>query len=194
MGRDPKGARAPLIVRAIRRLPPLAVRLLLAVDFALCILPPWAWFLMSRYEGRLVGLREFVGLYWRAVKFVKAHAGHTGQGTGALNVDWTSDPIRSCKRPENPGYEPQGSCGTCQNCCTTNWLPAAERQSCPFLASKGCRIYGGVYWDYFNCGRYPTTANAVSSYSCPRFEGIFAPGMPAVAAGESLPRPLPLAR
>jgi hypothetical protein len=66
---------------------------------------------------------------------------------------------------------PRGSCGSCRNCCTTAWLPEEKRVNCPFLlATGGCRIYGGIWWDYFNCGRYPARPQAVAYYSCPRFD------------------------
>ena len=91
-------------------------------------------------------------------------------GTGAWTVDWGSGPVRSSPTRERPDAPTPGTCGTCKACCTTSWLPEAERLYCPFLGKRGCRIYGGVYWDHFNCGRYPYTPAASLHYDCPRFE------------------------
>lgn len=160
------------ITRAIRRLPPLWVRALVMSDLVLaCVLPPWAWFTMSRWLGRLLGPIEFARLYGRSVGFVWQHLVHTGEGTGALNVDWHAPAVRGCPREENAAYEPKGSCGSCKNCCTTYWQPPEQRKSCPMLSATGCMIYGGLYWDHFNCGRYPAEPSAVSHYGCPRFVG-----------------------
>ncbi len=106
-------------------------------------------------------------------------------------MDWFSAPVRGCQQPENPSYEPKGSCGTCKNCCTTHWLPEAEREKCSFLGEKGCTIYGGIWWDHFNCGRYPATPNVVAAYSCPRFAWLDEPavGQPRKKLPVAAPQP-----
>ncbi|MBI3725504.1 hypothetical protein HY251_16360 [bacterium] len=181
--------------RAIRRLPPLWVRLLMALDFFLCVfVPPWTYFWFCRWTGKLLSPREFSKLLGTGIRFAWAHVKHTGEGTGALNVDWSSPPVRSCQTKERSEHFPRGSCGTCKNCCTTGWLPEGKRLACPFLGEGGCTIYGGIYWDYFNCGRYPATPAAVSHYSCPRFEGLLtgAPRAALRASSEATAsRPLP---
>ena len=86
------------------------------------------------------------------------------------DAHWSDPPIRSSVTSQRMDYQPAGSCGTCQNCCTTHWMPPLERQSCPLLGAEGCTVYGGLYWDYFNCGRYPSTPPDTLAYDCPRFE------------------------
>jgi hypothetical protein len=159
---------------AVRRLPPLWVRYLILLDLFLAfVMPLWAWFALSRWRGRIVGPRETFRFYVQAVRFAWVHLRHAseGSGTGAFNIDWRSGPIRSSVGKERADWGQRGTCGTCQKCCTTNWLPEGERVSCPFLGASGCTIYGGVYWDYFNCGRYPVKPEGVAAYACPRFEG-----------------------
>lgn len=149
----------------------LVVRLLIALDVILCLHPAWAWFLAWRWTGRLLNPLEFARLYVQAVRFVVAHVKHglSGGGIGAWSVDWLSPPVRGAKFPENTSWSPQGSCGTCSQCCSTVWLPEPERISCPMLTDKGCGVYGGKFWDYFNCGRFPVAQAWADSYACPRF-------------------------
>jgi hypothetical protein len=171
------GAKPPAwslaVSRAIRRLPPRVVRILLILDLALLAFPFWAWLFIYRWTGRRLGLRASIYHYFNGWRFVLAHLRHTDQGTGPFSMDWSAPPVRGCTLPQAPAYEPKGSCGTCRNCCTTHWLPEEKRVSCNFLVKSGCSIYGGLYWDYFNCGRYPAQPMALASYSCPRFAGAF---------------------
>lgn len=158
----------------IRRLPAIVVRALVALDLILCLHPAWAWFLMWRWTGRAVGPVEGAKLYWRAIKFVVRHLQNAGAGTGAWTVDWLSPPVRRASWPEQPSWATPGSCGTCRQCCATPWLPPEQSVACPFLGEKGCQVYGGVFWDYGNCGRYPESAQGVRAYRCPRFLPIAA--------------------
>src|SRR5207248_640763 len=98
-----------------RRLPPLVVRLLIAVDLFLGLLPPWTWFLLCRWKGRLVGPREFFHFVTSGPRFAWQHIRHTSQGTGAFNVGWRSAPVRSAQARERDDHAPRGSCGTCKN-------------------------------------------------------------------------------
>lgn len=149
----------------------LLVRLLIVTDLVLCLNPAWAWFLAWRWTGRALGLREFARRYAQATRFVISHVRHAraGGGIGAWSVDWLSPPVRGARFQENAGWSPQGSCGTCSQCCSTVWLPEPERTPCPLLTDTGCGVYGGVFWDYFNCGRFPVDQAWADSYACPRF-------------------------
>ena len=146
----------------------------MVLDFALAVLVPpfWTYFWFCRWSGKVLSAREFWFFLRHGLPFAIEHLRHRGGGTGALSVDWSSPPVRSCQGRERVDHFPRGSCGTCKNCCTTNWLPEKDRLTCPYLTAQGCSIYGGIYWDYFNCGRYPSTPSAVDFYACPRFEGI----------------------
>lgn len=178
----------------LRRLPPRLVRGLIMADMALGLAcPPWGYFFFSRWSGRLLGPREFAKLGMGAYRFVWAHITHNAEGTktGAFYVDWTAPPVRRSLGRERADWANKGGCGTCMQCCSTTWRPEGQRVSCPFLGGKGCTIYGGLYWDYFNCGRYPAEPAGVAYYGCPRFEGIFEPRkVPEAASAE--PRRLPV--
>ena len=78
-------------------------------------------------------------------------------------------PVRRADWPEQPSWSPPGSCGTCRQCCATPWLQPEKSVTCPFLGEKGCQVYGGVFWDYGNCGRYPESPEGVTAYRCPLF-------------------------
>ncbi len=157
----------------VRRLPNVVVRVLILLDIALVPFPLWGWFWMSRWTGRLIGPREFVKKYFQALHYAFTHALHFHAGTGPLFIEWMSGPVRKSPGVERPDWLTKGSCGSCRNCCTTAWLPEEKRVSCPFLlAQGGCGVYGGLFWDYFTCGRYPASPEKVAYYSCPRFEGL----------------------
>ena len=159
------------ISRLVRRLPHRLVRIVLLFDLAFCVIPFWAWFVYRRWTGRWPDASEMRKLQLRGFRFGLAHIRHHSEGTGAFQIDWGSAPIRNAKATERQDYEHRGSCMSCRNCCTTTWLPPAEQLTCPLLGPEGCRIYGGVYWDYFNCGRYPYRPKDTQAYGCPRFEG-----------------------
>ncbi|MHC4393073.1 MAG: hypothetical protein ACYS22_17410 [Planctomycetota bacterium] len=106
--------------------------------------------------------------YIQGIRFMSGQLAHTGGGTGIDMIKWGSKPIRGANVTERADYADKGSCGSCRNCCTTHWLP--EPVACPFLGDDGCRIYGGVWWDYMNCGRYPAEPVNTIVYDCPRFE------------------------
>lgn len=147
------------------------VRLAIILDAIMAINPAWMWFLAWRWTGRAASPRELAAGYVQALRFVFKHAQHAvkGGGIGAWSVDWFSPPVRGAKFPENDDWRPQGSCGTCRQCCSTVWLPEQDRVNCPFLTDKGCGVYGGMFWDYFNCGRFPIDIGWADSYACPRF-------------------------
>lgn len=155
----------------IRKLPPPLVRLLLLVDLALCVLPFWAWFAFRRWTGVALSMKEMRERYVRGARFAAAHFRHSFQGTGFTNLSWRSPAIRFSDARERSDYAPRGSCGSCCNCCTTHWLPGGERAVCPLLGDDGCMVFGGLYWDHFNCGRYPYKPIDTRAYDCPRFEG-----------------------
>lgn len=156
--------------RQVRRLPPIVVRVLTLIDIVLGVTPCWAYFLYRRWTGRRISIGEFAPIYARALRFVAKHLAHTGEGTGPFSLPWLSAAaVRRSPVAERADHEPKGSCGTCKNCCTTHWLPAAEREDCPYLGPHGCRVYGGLWWDFFNCGRYPATPAMVPVYDCERF-------------------------
>lgn len=162
----------------IRRLPPLLVRVIVVIDLLLCVNPTWAWFLVWRWTGRLLMPHEALKLYLRAALFVLRHVQNVGHGIGAWTVGWFSPPVRRASWPDRPGWTPAGACGTCRKCCSTSWLPPEKAVSCPFLGESGCQVYGGVYWDYFNCGRYPESPVAIEAYRCPRFLPVVSPPRP----------------
>jgi hypothetical protein len=159
----------------VRRLPPRLARIIIIVDMALGAFPLWAYFFYCRWTGRLLGPREFLRHYVRGIQYTWAHAVHNAAGvkTGAFYVDWRTPPVRRTLGVERADWSSKGACGTCQKCCSTVWRPEGKRATCPFLGERGCTIYGGVYWDYFNCGRYPVEPLHVSYYECPRFVGVF---------------------
>ncbi len=155
----------------LRLLPPLAVRILCLVDILLSVTPCWAYFLYRRWTGRRISIMEFAPIYARGCRFVAKHLWNTGEGTGPFSLSWVREgPVRRSPLAERAGHFPAGMCGTCKNCCTTHWLPEGEREDCPYLGPDGCRVYGGLWWDYFNCGRYPATAAHLRIYDCKRFE------------------------
>jgi hypothetical protein len=78
-----------------------------------------------------------------------------------------------------------GSCGTCSNCCRPGG------RACPLLgkAPNGCLGFDSFYWRYFNCGRYPSIAEEIRYYGCPKWTlkrhgeaGAVAPGSRPVGA------------
>lgn len=147
------------------------VRLVILIDAMLALHPAWAWFLAWRWTGRMIHPVAFARGYFQAVRFVLEHARHGRQGgsVGAWSVDWFSPPLRRAAFRENVAWTPRGSCGTCRQCCSTTWLPEPDRVFCPFLTERGCGVYGGLFWDYFNCGRFPVDISWADSYACPRF-------------------------
>jgi hypothetical protein len=154
----------------IRRLPPPVIRTLCIIDLALAFIPIWAWFHYNRWSGKRVSLEQFVKIYPKGVRFVLKHMAHSGQGTGPFALDWFTGPVRRASLPERPDWHARGTCGTCRNCCTTHWLPEPERATCPYLEPSGfCGAYGGVWWDYLNCGRYPAEPAFTKYYDCQRF-------------------------
>lgn len=157
--------------RLVRMLPAPLVRAVLLTDIVLCVLPFWGRWAYRRWSGVWLSGAEFRRVYRQGIRFVAGHLAHTNEGTGLGMVEWTARPIRSAPVRERSDYRTPGSCGTCRNCCTTHWLPEAQRAECPFLGKDGCRVYGGLWWDYYNCGRYPARARDVRAYDCPRFEG-----------------------
>ncbi len=167
------GAGGRVVVGAtwLRRLPPRVVRVAVALDVTLALVhPAWAWLLMWRWTGRALGLRSFLRFCLQSTRFIWLHLLHAGNGTGGWSVDWRSPPVRRATRAERPDWLAPGGCGTCKNCCTTSWLPPRQAASCPFLGQAGCTVYGGVFWDYFNCGRYPDKPQVIAAYGCARFD------------------------
>jgi hypothetical protein len=74
---------------------------------------------------------------------------------------------------------PNGSsCGECSNCCK----PGGH--ACPLLDAELelCRGYDSFYWRYFNCGRFPTAAEEIEYYGCPKW--LLKPVTPSPANGE----------
>ena len=145
-------------------------RIGLALEATLCLFFPWFWLLYWRWSGRPLQLKEAWARYLRGLRFVfNLLFNGTRQGVGVLNLNWLAPPIRASVASERPDYRPSGSCGKCNNCCTTAWEGGAAI-TCPFLGKTGCDIYGRGWWDFFNCGRYPMLPQHVSAYDCPRFE------------------------
>jgi hypothetical protein len=161
--------------RWIRKLPVFAVRILCFIDLTLCLIPFWGYFAHRRWTRRRLSPGEFAPMYVRGVRFVLKHLRHTGQGTGPFAMSWLSAPVRRSPLPERSDHATRNSCGACRNCCTTHWLPEAEKVVCPLLSEAGCTVYAGIYWDYFNCGRYPAEPPHTRIYDCERF------GAPAIA-------------
>lgn len=157
------------IAARIRKLPVVLVRVLLMLDLALFFIPFWGWFAYRRWSGRNLTAAQFRPIYTKGCRFAVKHIMHTGGGTGPLSMSWTTPTVRKAPLPERLDFPTPGSCGTCKNCCTTHWLPPAEREACGFLGEKGCTIYGGMWWDHFNCGRYPADFPHTQVYDCRRF-------------------------
>ena len=155
----------------IRRLPPPIIRFLALADLFLSVIPFWAHFFYNRWTGQRVTREQFIPIYRRGVRFFLAHLKHGAEGTtGPLALDWALGPVRRASLPESPSWNARGSCGTCRNCCTTHWLPEKERLTCAFLQPNGfCGVYGGIWWDYMNCGRYPAEPAFTKYYDCQRF-------------------------
>lgn len=59
------------------------------------------------------------------------------------------------------------SCGECSACCTLT-------SNCCFRdkSTHKCRCYGSLFWNYFNCGRFPTSQEQLEHYGCKKFEAI----------------------
>lgn len=154
----------------LRSLPYPLTRWLIVVDLTLATCNPfWAWWLYRRWTDRRISWSAYWPIYKRWWVFMWQHFRHGSSHAGLWSVAWRSPPMRHAKHEERADYQPKGSCGTCSNCCKTSWLPPAKQVACPFLAKNGCTIYGGIFWDYFNCGRYPTGEPEVRVYNCPRF-------------------------
>ena len=146
------------------------VRSFIVADLVLGTMNPlWGWWLYRRWTRNPVAWRSYWPIYKRSLAFTWKHVRHGPSHTGLWSVAWRSPPVRRAHVEERSDYRPEGSCGTCSNCCKTSWLPPAEQVSCPFLGDNRCTIYGGRFWDYFKCGRYPTTAPEIGVYGCPRF-------------------------
>jgi hypothetical protein len=75
----------------------------------------------------------------------------------------TPDPASAALRPE---WLHGPSCGNCSNCCR------AGGYTCPLLDEERglCRGYDSFYWRYFNCGRFPSTAEETHYYSCGKWQ------------------------
>lgn len=154
----------------LRLLPHRLTRTLIVVDLTLATCNPlWGWWLYRRWTDKRITWVAYWPIYkrwlaftWQHIRFGKSHA-------GLWSMDWRSPPVRHAQHRERAEYRPKGSCGTCNNCCKTSWLPPAEQIACPFLGDNRCTIYGGLCWDYFNCGRYPTGEPELRVYACPRF-------------------------
>src|SRR5688500_9711616 len=108
--------------RHLRRLPVLVTRILLLIDVTLSIVPFWGFFAYRRCTGRRVSITEFRPISARGIRFVAAHAGHSGQGTGPLSMSWFAPPVRRAPLAEVRDHSTPGSCGSCTNCCTTHWM------------------------------------------------------------------------
>lgn len=155
----------------IRRLPLPVIRVLLLTEVFLSATNPfWAFFAYRRWTGLRVSPREFVGIWLQGFRFTRQHIRHTGEGSGPFEVGFFDPPVRSSGMAERADWGTTGGCGSCRNCCTTNWLPEDERTACVFLGERGCRVYGGVWWDHFQCGRYPAQEWQLAVYRCERFE------------------------
>lgn len=60
----------------------------------------------------------------------------------------------------------EGACTRCAKCC--------QQLDCVFLGSTEagdhmCTVYGGLYWHYGTCGRYPLSQKDVDDHACPGF-------------------------
>lgn len=167
----------------LRSLPYALTRSLIVADLVLgTVNPLWGWWLHRRWTGNPIAWQSYWPIYKRSLAFTWKHIRHGWAHTGLWSVAWRSPPIRRAHVEERNDYRPRGSCGTCNNCCKTSWMPAAEQVACPFLGNNGCTIYGGLHWDYFNCGRYPSTDPEIRVYGCPRFT---------IATEIGVPRPKP---
>jgi len=58
------------------------------------------------------------------------------------------------------------SCKNCNNCCVTNDV------TCPIYEEETglCRGYNSFFWQYFNCGRFPSKSSEIEYYQCPKWE------------------------
>jgi hypothetical protein len=58
----------------------------------------------------------------------------------------------------------EDTCGLCTNCCFL--------ADCCFLdpTSHRCLSYGSVLWNYFNCGRFPSSKWQLEFYQCQKYE------------------------
>jgi hypothetical protein len=168
----PLDAAVAAVAARVRRLPPVVVRVLCIIDIFCGVVPFWAYFLYRRWTGIRLSISEFAPIYARGCRFVARHLFNTGEGTGPFTLDWIREPpVRRSPLTERPGHAPKGSCGTCRNCCTTFWEPPGRRAPCPYLAleSGQCNAHAGLWWDYFNCGRYPASPAVLPIYDCGRF-------------------------
>ncbi|NIP45785.1 MAG: hypothetical protein GWN21_05290 [Gammaproteobacteria bacterium] len=154
----------------LRFLPPAFIRSLIVADLTLATCNPlWGWWLYRRWTDRSITWRGYWPIYKRWLVFTWQHYRYGKSHAGLWAIAWRSPPMRHARHSERDDYQPKGSCGTCSNCCKTSWRPPAEQVACPFLGENHCMIYGGLFWDYFNCGRYPTGQPELRVYACPRF-------------------------
>lgn len=56
------------------------------------------------------------------------------------------------------------SCGDCHYCC--------GKLRCPLVKDGLCAIYGSLIWQYFNCGKYPSTQKEIDYFQCPKWEVV----------------------
>ena len=148
----------------------LLTRVLICGDLALGTLNPlWGWWLYKRWTTKEISWPIYWPIYKRWLAIAWKHFRHGQSHTGLWSTAWCSPPVRHTRHEERIDYRPKGSCGTCSNCCKTSWLPPAEQVACPFLDNNKCTIYGGLFWDHFNCGRFPAAEPELHVYKCPRF-------------------------
>jgi hypothetical protein len=83
---------------------------------------------------------------------------------GSLTAPPRMEPDLSLVRVRADWSEADGGCNGCVQCCT--------RRSCPMLDidQNLCLSYGSFFWRYFNCGRYPESAEQIRYYDCPKWE------------------------
>jgi hypothetical protein len=154
----------------LRLLPYPLTRALIVADLALATCNPlWGWWLYRRWTDVSITWRAYWPIYKRWLAFTWQHYRYGRSHAGLWSIAWRSPPVRHAQHEERTDHHPKGSCGTCNNCCKTSWLPPADQIACPFLGKNYCMIYGGLFWDYFNCGRYPTGEPELRVYACPRF-------------------------
>ncbi len=84
-------------------------------------------------------------------------------------IPLSAPPMRSYNKAlfkNRDSWEFGDSCGNCNECCTL--------LNCFFLdkENKRCLCYDSLFWNYFNCGRFPVNAKHIEYHKCPRFEVI----------------------
>jgi len=109
--------------------------------------------------------------HWRAGLGLLPHglrltAMMLGHGRGFMFSVPLASPPRTVPDPAIAAFRSDwrhgGSCGDCSNCCRPGG------RVCPLLDTERqvCRGYDSFYWRYFNCGRYPSTAEEIRYYDC----------------------------